>query len=303
MKITQTGSYKENSLDKKIAVNPQDRVENILLVSLNFFLAFLSQNRPDIISDYVAHLTKKLEGLVKDDHWGRLHSQVQALLQSYDLLPAHSELTQAAFNYFVELLGATDSAVWEVDNTEVTMQALVQAWVFPPYYYLKALTELIPREQAVKLYKHLITQFYMEHTQPMADFSDLPDLVERRLSGDTAASDWVIVHTLLDEGKYAFKNKNCPTCVDAMNAIPDRELKYLVCCYGDYAKFRASYGDHIILTMEHTLMEGDGYCSRVLHDTRLDYDLRHPPKKFWDNLEPGKEETAQKILKEWRDQN
>ncbi|UCG02983.1 MAG: hypothetical protein JSW11_03150 [Candidatus Heimdallarchaeota archaeon] len=44
--------------------------------------------------------------------------------------------------------------------------------------------------------------------------------------------------------------------------------------------------ESLILTMEHTNAQGDPYCSRVLHDTRVDYDLRHPPKKFWDNLRP-----------------
>ncbi len=29
--------------------------------------------------------------------------------------------------------------------------------------------------------------------------------------------------------------------------------------------------------MEHTIAQGDKYCSRVLHDTRIDYDL---PQKF-----------------------
>jgi hypothetical protein len=102
---------------------------------------------------------------------------------------------------------------------------------------------------------------------------------------------------MLEEGKYAFKNENCPTCADATTDLPDVEFKYLVCCYGDYAGFRAHLGEHIILTMEHTIIQGAPYCSRVLHDTRIDYDLRHPPTEFWDNFEPGKEQVAKKYLK------
>ena len=106
-----------------------------------------------------------------------------------------------------------------------------------------------------------------------------------------------IVHSMLEEGKYAFKNENCPTCADAMIDLPDVEFKYLAVCYGDYEKFRAYYSDYLILTMEHTIIEGDPYCSRVLHDTRIDYDLSHPPKEFWDNFKPGKEEEAKKYYK------
>lgn len=178
------------------------------------------------------------------------------------------------------------------------MKALIQAWTYPSYYLLETLTETIDREEAIKLFKRYITHYYIDHPSPERDETfSLENLFEKRLSGDTSSSGWVIVHAMLEEGKYAFKNENCPTCVDAMVDLPDVELKYLVSCYGDYEKFRSYYSDHIILTMGHTLMEGDSYCSRVLHDTRIDYILRHPPKEFWDNFEPGKEEEAMKYYK------
>jgi hypothetical protein len=188
-----------------------------------------------------------------------------------------------------------------MSEVEITMKALVQAWTYPSYFLLQALTEIFGREEAFKRYKQYITQFYFEHPSSDRDkFFSLEKMLEKRLSGDTTSSEWVIVHTMLEDGKYAFKNKNCPTCVDAMMELPDVEIKYFVCCYGDYEKFRSSYSDRIILTMEHTLMEGDPYCSRVLHDTRIDYDLRHPPKEFWDNFEPGNETEAEKYYKEMK---
>jgi len=160
------------------------------------------------------------------------------------------------------------------------------------------LAETIDRKDAVNLFKRDITHYYIDHPSPDRDkFICLEKRHENRTSGDTTSSEWVLIHTILGKGKYAFKNKTCPTCVDAMLELPDVEFKYLACCYGDYEKFRAHSNDHIILTMEHTLMQGDPYCSRVLHDTRIDYDLRHPPKEFWDNFEPGKEEEAMKYYK------
>jgi hypothetical protein len=78
-------------------------------------------------------------------------------------------------------------------------------------------------------------------------------------------------------------NENC-LWIEALTDLDDSELKYLVCCYGDYQSAQHHYNQHIILTMEHTIAQGDPYCSRVLHDTREDWDLRHPQKEFWDNL-------------------
>ena len=95
-------------------------------------------------------------------------------------------------------------------------------------------------------------------------------------------STWVMVRGMLQPGKYAYKNENC-LWVEALADLPDAEIKYLICCYGDYASVKL-HNKNFILTMEHTIAQGDPYCSRVIHDPRVDWDLRHPPKEFWDEF-------------------
>jgi hypothetical protein len=101
-------------------------------------------------------------------------------------------------------------------------------------------------------------------------------------------SDWEIVHAMIADGKYALRNDNCVFLTAIGDDLPDTELKYYVCCYGDYENFKIHH-DSVILTMEHTIAQGDPYCSRVMHDTRVDWDLRHPPKSFWDSMESDSE--------------
>jgi hypothetical protein len=298
MKFTQTGTFQENTLEKSVTITPMESVQNIFFDRLDYFLEFLAQEKPEILGAYVQNLTKKYQGLAAEDYVKISSVEVENSYSDFKNLYPYSELMKASLNYFVELLRIAKNSAWVMSEVEISMKALIQAWTYPSYYLLQVLAETIGREKALKLYKQYITQFYIDHPSPDRDKSfSLEKMLENCLSGDTTSSEWVIVHTILEEGKYAFKNKNCPTCVDAMTKLPDVEIKYLVCCYGDYEKFRASYSDNIILTMEHTIMEGDPYCSRVLHDTRVDYDLRHPPKEFWDNFEPGKEKVAEKFYK------
>jgi hypothetical protein len=301
MRITQTGTFRDNASEKTISIKPLDSVRNILFDWLDYFLGFLEQENPGIPIDFSARLTKKFQDLAAEESWMDMPEQIQEISTEFSQAAKFPRLNCAAVNYFFDLLGISEASACEPGEVEVTMRALVQAWVFPPYFALAALAETIGRAEAGNFYKRYITNYYMDHPSPNRDdFTGLEQMVEKRLSGDTTSSEWVIVHSLLADGKYAFKNKNCPTCVDAMADIPDVEFKYLVCCYGDYAKFRSQYGDHIILTMEHTLMEGDPYCSRILHDTRVDFDLRHPPKEFWDNFESESEEAAEKIYLRWK---
>ncbi len=298
MKFTQTGTFKENPLEKIIAIKLLEKIEEVLLSKLDYNVGFIAKEKSEVITDYVKNLTEKYKGLVEKDFSRNSSAEFENILSKFQNLIQYSDLNKASLNYYLHLLQIKEKNEWETKEVEISMKALIQAWIYPSYYLLQALAETIGRKEAVKLFKRYVTHYYMDNPSPDRDeFFSLEKMVENRLSGDTTSSEWVLVHTMLEEGRYDFKNKNCPTCVDATIELPDVEFKYLVCCYGDYEKFRAYYSDHIILTMEHTLMEGDPYCSRVLHDTRIDYDLQHPPKEFWDNFKPGNEEEAMKYYK------
>jgi hypothetical protein len=295
MKFIQTGSFKENSLEALVTMKPKERIQNILLEYLDYFVGFIATERPEITTNYVEKLVSKYQGLIEKDFWENSSDEIKSIYMQYKNLNQFPDLQKASLNYFVHLLRIKDQATWERNEVEISMEALIQAWIYPSYYFLQTLAETVDRKEAVNLFKRYITHFYIDHPSPNQDnFVSLEKRLEDRLLGNTTSSEWVIVHAMLKDGKYAFKNKNCPTCADATTNLTDVEFKYLVCCYGDYEKFRANLNDHIILTMEHTIIEGNPYCSRVLHDTRVDYDLRHPPKEFWDNFEPGKEEIAKK---------
>ncbi|MHA2167729.1 MAG: hypothetical protein ACXAAT_17930, partial [Candidatus Hodarchaeales archaeon] len=277
-----------------VTIKPIEKIKDILLERLDYFIGFVAKEKSELITDYVNNLTKKYQGLGEVGLLENSSEKIKKIFAEFKNLNQYPELNKASLKYFIHLLQLKDKSTWDTE-VEISMKELIQVWVYPSYYFLQTLAETIDRKEAVKLFKRYITHYYIDHPSPNRDkFISLDKMVENRLSGDTTKSEWVIVHAMVEEGKYAFKNKNCPTCADAMTGLSDVEFKYLVSCYGDYAKFRAYYSDHLILTMEHTVIEGDPYCSRVLHDTRIDYKLPHPPKEFWDNFEPGKEEEAMK---------
>ncbi|HUU78806.1 MAG TPA: L-2-amino-thiazoline-4-carboxylic acid hydrolase [candidate division Zixibacteria bacterium] len=295
MKFIQTGTFKENYLEGQVTIKPKEKIEIMLLDKLNYFLGFVAKEKPEIITDYIKNITKKYQGLVEEDFWKNTSEEIKKIITKFKNLKQFPELMKASLNYFVHLLHIKDKSAWEPMEVKISMKAHIQAWVFPSYYYLETLAETIGREEAVKLFKRYITQYHIDHPSPNREkFVSLEKRLEERTSGDITSSEWVIVHIMLEEGKYAIKNKNCPTCADVSEDLPDVEFKYLAFCYGDYAAFRANMNDHIILTMEHTIIQGDPYCSRVMHDTRVNWDLRHPSKEFWENFEPGNEKEAMK---------
>ena len=141
------------------------------------------------------------------------------------------------------------------------------------------------RTAAINLFKRYISHYLIDRNSLENDsFEGLEALYKKRVKPNPNPGSWVIVHGMIRKGKYFYRNDNC-LWVEALVDYPDNEIKYYVCCYGDYQAAKSYNNENIILTMEHTIAQGDLYCSRVLHDTRIDWDLRHPSKKFWDNIE------------------
>ena len=102
--------------------------------------------------------------------------------------------------------------------------------------------------------------------------------------GDSPNIGWVIVQGVIKDGKFPQRKDTC-MWHDAIKELPDTELRYLAACYGDFQGYNNN-NENFMLTMEHTIVEGDPYCSCVLHDTRIDNSLEHPPKEFFDNMWP-----------------
>jgi hypothetical protein len=227
-------------------------------------------------------LNAKLQGLVKGDLADKLGIDVDEVIAESTHLQQYSELARNFLNYYLQVLDLPeDGDVW--GSVKMTIRNEILSSHLSFYYALEILIDLLGREEAVKFYKQYITHYLIEMKKGREDTVDnLETLLENRLKADLYPGMMMTVGMMAD-GKYACKIETC-LLHDSMEEIEDIELKYLVCCYGDYEMVKFS-NQHFILTMEHTIIEGDAYCSRIIHDTRVDWDLRHPPKEFWDRME------------------
>jgi len=279
------GVLNPDVLEKLVEVQPFEYARREPLKRLNFLLGFVKKISPDSIEKYVSNLTEKYKALVKEDFVDKRKIVLKEVFDEYTLLEKYSELAKSSLNYYLHLYQIPENVNWKKDKIKVPNKNHLLSFLHPRYYNLLTLVETIGREEAIKLYKQYITHYYIAGRKNREnDCPDVKTLFENRIDPKNEPSDWVVVVGLINEGKYAFKNENC-MWVDVLQDLPDPELKYYICCYGDYeaAKFK---NENFILTMEHTIAQGDPYCSRVYHDTRIDYDLHHPPKEFWDKFNP-----------------
>ena len=285
MKFVKTGKYRQDTLERSVEINSLEEAQN-RLERMNYFLGFIRERNPDIFPEYINKLIAKYQGLLEDERRKANPPDLDELVSENPHMKEHLVLTRLVLNYILQILQLPAEA--KLGKNKVVNRNYFRSWSHHNYSNLLVLTETIGRAEAIALFKKFITHHTLENRNPNRKTYDTETIFANAIKPKEEPSDWEIVHTMIRDGKYAFRNDTCVFLNAIGEDLPDTELKYYICCYGDYEKFR-NYHDSIVLTMEHTIAQGDPYCSRVLHDTRVDWDLRHPPKSFWDNMEPENE--------------
>lgn len=285
MNFIRTGEYRPDALERLVEINSLEETQK-RLKRVNYLLGFVKERNPEVFPEYVRNLLAKYQEISRDNQTVSNPFDLEALVSSNPNLREHFELAKAVLNYYLRILQLPEDATLEKSN--VVNKNFLQSFLHPAYYNLLVLTETLGREDAIALYKKFVTHYIMDRRDPeRSTYDNLETVFREAITTRDEPSDWVMVQGMIGDGKYAYRNDNC-LWVDAIEDLPDPELKYYVCCYGDYESSKV-YHDSIILTMEHTIARGDPYCSRVLHDTRVDWELKHPPKDFWDSITPENE--------------
>jgi hypothetical protein len=286
MKFHRVGEFKEDVLGKRVDINPKEMFPRFVLDRLDYLIGFVGERFPDNLEEFVNNLEKRYRKLVKSGQVSKKDIDLGDLIADKDNLSDFRTLAEAAVNYYIQVLDLSLESRWD-ESVEVVNRNYHQAFLHPRYYNLLSLIETLGRKDAIRLWKRFFTQYIIDNRKPREKpFVDLETLLEERMAAvdEENPQDWVAIRGMIADGKYAWRNDNC-LWVDSLDDLPDSEIKYYVCCYGDYEGAKDQH-ESIVLTMEHTIAQGDPYCSRVMHDTRVDYDLRHPPKEFWDNMWP-----------------
>ena len=286
MKFVKTGKYRQDTLERIVEIDSLKEVRD-RLKRMDYFIGFVKENNPEVFPEYVSNLLVKYQNLLDDERMKANPPDLEKLVSENPHMKDHLELTRLVANYILQILGLP--AEDKLGKTKVVNRNYFRSWSHHNYSNLLVLTETLGRTDAINLYKKFVTHHTLENRDPKRKTVDSVKIIyEKAIEPKEEPSDWEIVHTMIGDGKYAFRNDTCVFLNAIGDSLPDSELKYYVCCYGDYEKFK-NYHDSVILTMEHTIAQGNPYCSRVLHDTRVDWDLRHPPKSFWDGMKPDNE--------------
>ncbi len=289
MQIFRTGKYQISDLEILQEVQPLEYAERTILKRLNFLIGFLKKEKPEILQNFILNLNNKFIKLLNN-------SVIDTTFEKDDInddfihLKVYPDLLFNALNYYLQLLKVDTKKNWTKDKIKVTNKNYIQSFLYHRYYNALVLTEIIERNQAVKFFKDYIDSYVKSISSEWRKYETLEEFREARIpqEGDPPNIGWVIVQGVIEKGKYPQRKDTC-MWDDAIKELPDVELKYLAACYGDFQGYNNS-NENFILTMSHTVVEGYPYCDCIVHDIRVNKDLTHPPKEFFDNMWQLKED-------------
>ncbi|MCK5159263.1 MAG: L-2-amino-thiazoline-4-carboxylic acid hydrolase, partial [Candidatus Heimdallarchaeota archaeon] len=238
-------------------------------------------------SKYIKNLELKFKSLINKDILSKKDLNIDELLIDFDILKEYPELAKNSLTYFLQILQLSEKDDWIKEKVKVLNKNYLRSFLIPKYYHLQTLAETIGRKEAIQLYKFYVTKFINDNLSPKRKIFDTMEAFKEHFEMDKKeiTVGWYGLLSGVKDGKFFFRKDNC-LWAEALMDLPDTEIKYLICCYGDFQAALTRSNDSFVLTMKNTIVEGDPYCDCIIHDTSIDWDLTHPSSEFWDNLKP-----------------
>ena len=284
MKFYKKGKKDPGIMEKEIEIKPVSIISSGVLMKLDYFVGRLHAHFPNQFDQILESLLQNYQDEIELDYIDDLSANLPELVSDYDELKKYLEFTKLYLNYFIQLLKLPENYDWESNHAKVKIRDYYRSNLQPSYVFLTALTAAVGRQAAISFYKQAETGYAKQAEMDSMDYQGM-ESVEKRWRkiyiDEGKANSTEATFGLISEGKFAYRIDNC-LLAESIAHNPDKELKYIVCCYKDFENAKSFYNENVVLTMEHTIAGEDEYCSGVLHDTLIDWDLKHPPKEFWD---------------------
>jgi hypothetical protein len=262
-RISRSTTYIPNS---EIEANVSTTVQNVLL-SLNRFLKYIEESRPEVLIDYIPDLTK--------------HYAYVSNIEELDLLGKYPQLIESCISYVLNLYNLPAHFSWDSPIAESTLLLQRKASIIPSFQRVRQFAETT-NASWTKEFLQSYSEYFVQNYRPVGTQPNLTKVFESDAERAKTSKSTIGTCVLLDEGRYAFRTDKC-IGHEVLMEFNEPELAYLTICAGDFEIVRKT-NENFVLTRSYTLMDGP-YCDGIVHDTRIVDKLEHMPDDFFAKLD------------------
>ncbi|MGB2983892.1 MAG: L-2-amino-thiazoline-4-carboxylic acid hydrolase [Candidatus Bipolaricaulia bacterium] len=244
-----------------------------LLAAFNDFQAHIREQAPEHLGGFEDALRRSL----------REQTPTDRTIPPLDALPKNlDDLQRAYLAYVLHLLGRSGDEPdrqFEIDRSDA-----FRARLYPAFFRTLALCDVLGREHAVPLLKDYVDERTRRLTTADLTLQDLDHWWDELVDPDSQLPTSGVAGRF-HRGKIAFRIDRC-LLHEVMQPLSDPQISFLVCCYGDTANVEA-INPNFNYACPMTLVEGDPYCNKCIHDKRFVDAIEDPSREFYDELGRG----------------
>jgi len=242
----------------------------------NFTLEYIEKHRLCDIFKYREELLRLLlpsEGVQGD------RELFKTVLANYPALAANPELGTALLMRVLQFLGVAALCTPETRISADAKQYL-RGYLFIGYYLAKAFEQQLSKKGAVEAFQKIRDEY--TRIMPFEKAEHVSEFVFGGEGAGAFKNAFIMTEFTIDEGQSGAKVCKCKWA-EVMKELNDPDFAYAVACHYDFEAAKM-YNPAFHLTRSGTLIQGRPCCDFLWHDTRVDTDLTHPGKEFWDAI-------------------
>jgi hypothetical protein len=274
--------FEAQTTKKMFKIKPVAFFNSIIYKRLDFLLGFIKKNNQKTYKDYVNQLTDDFQSLVKSSSSENYRIDD---LSKFKNIQSNMKLARLHGDLIKQILGVSFDQANSSDEIEIPSRIYWRASLLARYNQLLSLIKTLGRDEAISLFKQYLDQYYVFTKSTFTNYETLDEFFDFLIEDAKTSTDgeFDVTCSSVENGVLIIRNNNCPA-VEALDDTEDKELIYVIICYPDY-QWAVMTNDHFVMTRKYTVAEGDPYCDKVLHDKRIDKELKHPSKKFIDSMD------------------
>jgi len=277
VRVQKCGTYNPDAT-QNVDVN---KVTESTFLALDRLLVYLADHKADVLDDFVTGLTSRYRSEVPNSFdnftsFKRSHSKL-----SLKMLTDIPDLTEACTDLCLTLLNVPEGYAWKPQELELLQIDDISARYIPRYFQAKLLTELMVKEEAIKLLKNFF-DFSARTYRTVERHENVTSIYEDDVNRGAEREGFIWISALLNEGKFAGRTDVC-LLHEALKGFNDPELAYVIGCHADFVVIQ-KMKENFLLTRSSTLMDGP-FCESCVHDTRVVSKIEHPSREFFEKLD------------------
>jgi len=280
-------THKVYNPDKRIKVSPQEKIRECLKWT-DQVLRHLDDIRPEITSRYVVALEGRLLDAVVGFRVVPPSFDTEEMLQDLSHLGNHSDMQDLIIRFICKHLDLPADHKPGPEEIEVSSLNDARAGRRLSYHRVKALVDLLGREEGIPLYKEIVSRILVaarveserikkERLEKGEKEISSAENIERAVKvwSEYGLADFTVA--VIDDHKVLYRFDRCLTH-EALKDLNDPDIAYLASCYvGDAEEFNP--GKTRYLRRTQTLHHGD-FCDELYWDVDFHTDPEQPSLEF-----------------------